>query len=105
LVDIPSHQLERLANLLPTVGTARPSLQQMVGFVGRDADGRAVTEVSTKRFGHLGHGLVCGQSAELAMHFGALQAQGIERFYVWFADFAQPATLAEFAETVIAAIP
>ena len=103
--NIPSHQLERLDELLPTVGAARPSMQQMVGFVGRDADRDAVIEVSTKRFGHLGRGLVCGESAELVQHFGTLAERGIERFYIWFADFAAPETLAEFAETVMAQLP
>ncbi len=101
--NVPSHQLDRLPELLPTIGSARASVQQMVGFVGEDADRDAVTEVSRRRFGHLGDGLRCGDAAELADHFGALAAQGVERFYVWFADFAQPQTLAEFADTVIRA--
>ncbi len=99
--NIPSHQLERLPALLPTVGSARVSLQQMVGFVGRDADRSAVTERSTRLFGHLGDGLVCGDAAELTAHFAGLSAQGVERFYVWFADFAAPQTISEFAETII----
>lgn len=99
--NIPSHQLDRLPALLPTVGKARASLQQMVGFVGQGADRSAVTERSTRLFGHLGAGLVCGDAAELARHFAGLSAQGVERFYVWFADFAAPQTISEFAETVI----
>ena len=99
--NIPSHQLDRLPDLLPTVGSARTSLQQMVGFVGRGADRAAVTERSTRLFGHLGDGLVCGDAAELSDHFAGLAAQGVERFYVWFADFAAPETISEFAETVI----
>lgn len=99
--NVPSHQLDRLPALLPTVGTARVSLQQMVGFVGRDADRTAVTERSTRLFGHLGDGLVCGDAAELNAHFAGLSALGVERFYVWFADFAAPQTISEFAETVI----
>ncbi|ART70385.1 LLM class flavin-dependent oxidoreductase [Mycobacterium dioxanotrophicus] len=99
--NIPSHQLDRLPTLLPTVGAVRASLQQMVGFAGRGADRQAVTERSTRLFGHLGSGLVCGNAAELAEHFAGLAAQGIERFYVWFSDFAAPQTLSEFAETVI----
>ncbi|BBX93021.1 LLM class flavin-dependent oxidoreductase [Mycolicibacterium boenickei] len=99
--NIPSHQLDRLPALLPTVGSARVSLQQMVGFVGRDADRSAVTERSTRLFGHLGDGLVCGDAAELTAHFAGLSAQGVERFYVWFADFAAPQTISEFAETII----
>lgn len=99
--NIPSHQLDRLPRLLPTVGSARVSLQQMVGFVGRGADRAAVTERSTRLFGHLGDGLICGDAAEVAEHFGGLTAQGVERFYVWFADFAAPQTISEFADTVI----
>lgn len=99
--NIPSHQLDRLPAVLPTVGSVRVSLQQMVGFVGRGADRSAVTERSTRLFGHLGDGLVCGDAAELAAHFAGLSAQGVERFYVWFADFAAPQTISEFAETVI----
>jgi alkanesulfonate monooxygenase SsuD/methylene tetrahydromethanopterin reductase-like flavin-dependent oxidoreductase (luciferase family) len=100
--NVPSHQLDRLPDLLPTVGEVRVSVQQMVGFIGADANRDEVTAVSTRRFGHLGSGLVCGNAAELVEHFANLSAQGVDRFYVWFADFAQPATLSEFAETVIA---
>jgi alkanesulfonate monooxygenase SsuD/methylene tetrahydromethanopterin reductase-like flavin-dependent oxidoreductase (luciferase family) len=99
--NIPSHQLDRLPALLPTVGSARASLQQMVGFAGRGADRQAVTERSTRLFGHLGSGLVCGDAGELTEHFATLAAYGVERFYVWFSDFAAPQTLSEFAETVI----
>lgn len=100
--NVPSHQLDRLPDLLPTVGEVRVSVQQMVGFIGADANRDEVTAVSTRRFGHLGSGLVCGNAAELVEHFAKLSAQGVDRFYVWFADFAQPATIAEFAENVIA---
>jgi alkanesulfonate monooxygenase SsuD/methylene tetrahydromethanopterin reductase-like flavin-dependent oxidoreductase (luciferase family) len=99
--NIPSHQLDRLPRLLPTAGSARVSLQQMVGFVGKGADRQSVTETSTRRFGYLGQGLICGDAAELRDHFAGLTEQGVERFYVWFADFAAPDTLTEFAETVI----
>ncbi|CRZ14715.1 LLM class flavin-dependent oxidoreductase [Mycolicibacterium neworleansense] len=99
--NIPSHQLDRLPALLPTVGSARVSLQQMVGFVGRGSDRAVVTERSARLFGHLGDGLVCGDAGELTAHFAGLSAQGVERFYVWFADFAAPQTISEFAETVI----
>ncbi|MGV0737869.1 LLM class flavin-dependent oxidoreductase [Mycobacterium syngnathidarum] len=99
--NIPSHQLDRLPALMPKVGSARVSLQQMVGFVGRGVDRSAVTERSTRLFGHLGDGLVCGDAAELTAHFAGLSDQGVERFYVWFADFAAPRTISEFAETVI----
>ncbi|BBZ04826.1 hypothetical protein MCHIJ_42630 [Mycolicibacterium chitae] len=102
--NIPSHQLERLDALLPTVGDARVSMQQMVGFAGAQADAGAVAEAAHRRFGHLGDGLVCGTAPQLVEHFGALIDKGVERFYVWFADFAAPATLAEFADTVMKVI-
>jgi hypothetical protein len=35
---------------------------------------------------------------ELTEHFAALHGKGIDRFYVWFADFAPVATLNRFAE-------
>lgn len=99
--NVPSHQFDRLPALLPTVGDIGVSVQQMVGFVGADADRDTVVATSTRRFGHLGSGLVCGDAAELRAHFAGLAAQGVSRFYVWFADFAAPATLTEFADTVI----
>lgn len=103
--NVPSHQLDRLPVLLPTVGDVRVSVQQMVGFAGRGADRAEVAAVSTRRFGHLGTGLVCGNADDLVEHFARLTATGVERFYVWFADFAPPATLAEFGENVIARHP
>ncbi|MBJ7338516.1 LLM class flavin-dependent oxidoreductase [Mycolicibacterium sp.] len=99
--NVPSHQLDRLPTLLPTVGDVRVSVQQMVGFISAGADRDEVTATSTRRFGHLGSGLVCGDADELRRHFAGLSAQGVERFYVWFADFAPAATLSAFAEDVI----
>jgi hypothetical protein len=99
--NVPSHQLDRLPTLLPTVGDVGVSVQQMVGFVGASAERDEVIATSTRRFGHLGSGLVSGDAAELGVHFGDLARQGVSRFYVWFSDFASPATLTEFADTVI----
>jgi alkanesulfonate monooxygenase SsuD/methylene tetrahydromethanopterin reductase-like flavin-dependent oxidoreductase (luciferase family) len=103
--NIPANHLDRLARLVPAAGSARVSVQQMVGFVRGDSDPEQVREVSTRRFGHLGSGLVCGDADELIGHFAGLAAQGVERFYVWFADFAAPESLHEFGDTVIKAFP
>jgi alkanesulfonate monooxygenase SsuD/methylene tetrahydromethanopterin reductase-like flavin-dependent oxidoreductase (luciferase family) len=103
--NLPAHQLDRLAKLAPAAGTARMSIQQMVGFVRSGSDPDTVREVSTRRFGNLGSGLVCGDADELAGHFGDLAAQRVERFYVWFADFAAPDSLHEFGESVIKGFP
>jgi hypothetical protein len=81
------------------------SVQQMVGFVRSGTDPNTVREVSTRRFGNLGSGLVCGDADELIRHFTGLAAQRVERFYVWFADFAVKESLHEFGESVIKAFP
>jgi alkanesulfonate monooxygenase SsuD/methylene tetrahydromethanopterin reductase-like flavin-dependent oxidoreductase (luciferase family) len=103
--NIPVNRLDRLTQLAPAAGSARVSVQQMVGFIRADSDPTAVREVSIRRFGHFGSGLVCGNSNELIEHFAALAAHGVERFYVWFADFAAPESLHEFGETVIKPFP
>jgi alkanesulfonate monooxygenase SsuD/methylene tetrahydromethanopterin reductase-like flavin-dependent oxidoreductase (luciferase family) len=101
--NLPANHIDRLPKLAPEAGSARVSIQQMVGFVRTGSDPNAVREVSARRFGNLGSGLVCGDADELIGHFSGLAAQGVERFYVWFADFAVPDSLHEFGETVIKA--
>jgi alkanesulfonate monooxygenase SsuD/methylene tetrahydromethanopterin reductase-like flavin-dependent oxidoreductase (luciferase family) len=103
--NLPANQLDRLTELAPATGAARVSVQQMVGFVRSGSDPQTVREVSTRRFGNLGSGLVCGDADELTRHFADLAAQRVQRFYVWFADFAAPDSLAEFGESVIKAFP
>ncbi|MEB4210539.1 LLM class flavin-dependent oxidoreductase [Mycobacterium sp. 94-17] len=103
--NLPVNQLDRLPRLAPAAGTARISIQQMVGFVRQGSDPETVREVSTRRFGNLGSGLVCGDADELIGHFRGLAAQRVERFYVWFADFAAADSLREFGESVIKAFP
>lgn len=101
--NLPANHLDKLPNLAPAAGSARVSVQQMVGFVRAGSDPDKVREVSARRFGNLGSGLVCGDAGELIGHFSGLAAQGVERFYVWFADFAVPESLHEFGESVIKA--
>lgn len=103
--NLPAHQLDKLPTLAAAAGTARPSIQQMVGLVRSGSDPDAVREVSARRFGNLGSGLICGDADELIGHFTGLAGQGVERFYVWFADFAAPDSLHEFGESVIKPFP
>jgi alkanesulfonate monooxygenase SsuD/methylene tetrahydromethanopterin reductase-like flavin-dependent oxidoreductase (luciferase family) len=103
--NIPANHIDRLAELAPAAGSARVSIQQMIGFVRKDSDPVKVREVSARRFGNLGSGLVCGDADELSGHFSDLSGQGVERFYVWFADFAAPESLHEFGESVIKTFP
>jgi alkanesulfonate monooxygenase SsuD/methylene tetrahydromethanopterin reductase-like flavin-dependent oxidoreductase (luciferase family) len=103
--NLPLNHIDKLPKLAPAAGAARVSVQQMVGFVRSGTDLNTVREASTRRFGNLGSGLVCGDADELIAHFTGLAAQRVERFYVWFADFAVPDSLREFGESVIKAFP
>jgi alkanesulfonate monooxygenase SsuD/methylene tetrahydromethanopterin reductase-like flavin-dependent oxidoreductase (luciferase family) len=103
--NLPVSRIDRLPRLASAAGSARVSVQQMVGFVGSGADPDTVREVSTRRFGYLDSGLICGDAGELSQHFALLAGHGVERFYVWFADFAAPETLDEFGESVIGSFP
>ena len=99
--NLPANHIDRLSRLAPSAGSARLSVQQMVGFVRAGADAQAVKELSTRRFGYLGSGLVCGDAGRLIEHFVSLTAQGVQRFYVWFADFAALDSVDEFGDSVI----
>lgn len=100
--NLPATQIDEVPALLPKVGSARASVQQMVAFIRPGADRDAVIDLSRRRFGYLGAGLVCGDAEELTAHFTYLAAQGVQRFYVWFSDFAPTDTLEAFGQNVIA---
>jgi alkanesulfonate monooxygenase SsuD/methylene tetrahydromethanopterin reductase-like flavin-dependent oxidoreductase (luciferase family) len=99
--NLQANHIDRLPKLAGEAGNARVSVQQMIGFARSGSDPDAVREVSTRRFGNLGAGLVCGDADELIQYFAGLAAQRVERFYVWFADFAAPDSLHEFGQSVI----
>jgi alkanesulfonate monooxygenase SsuD/methylene tetrahydromethanopterin reductase-like flavin-dependent oxidoreductase (luciferase family) len=103
--NLQANHIDRLPKLAPAAGSARISVQQMIGFATSGSDPDTVREVSTRRFGNLGPGLVCGDADELIRYFADLAAQRVERFYVWFADFAIPESLHEFGESVIKPFP
>ena len=100
--NLPANAVHRLPELLGSIGSARASVQQMVGFVRRGDDAEAVAEKAQRRWAQLGSGLVCGNADRLRAYFADLEGQGVQRFYVWFADFAPPESIAEFGESVIA---
>ena len=91
--------LDRVAELQPQVGDARVSIQQMVAYIPDEAQRAAVTEPALRRFGQSRP--VVGTGPELVEHFAAMAAQGVERVYAWFCDFAPPDTLAGFGAEVI----
>jgi alkanesulfonate monooxygenase SsuD/methylene tetrahydromethanopterin reductase-like flavin-dependent oxidoreductase (luciferase family) len=103
--NLPGPLVDKLPELLGSIGSARPSVQQLVGFARRGSDPREVEESSRRRWGHMGPGLVCGTAEELVDYFTGLADQGAQRFYVWFADTAPPEEIEEFGDTVIRAFP
>ena len=102
--NLPVYALDRIEELRPRTGKARTSIQQMVGFVPSEEARDEVTATVRRRFSGWDSGLVIGTAPELVARFRSLQERGVERFYVWFADFAPPATVTAFGEHVIAAM-
>ena len=96
--NVPLHQLDRLDERRAQAGTARVSLQQMVALVPNESERETVRSTALRRFG--GMGPVIGTEAELTEHFRALIDRGVERFYVWFADFATVTTVDAFAGVI-----
>ena len=95
---MPLHQLDRLDTRRSQAGSARVSMQQMVAFVPSESEREETTATARRRFG--GMHPVIGTAAELTGHFRALADRGVERFYVWFADFAPVPTLEGFAGVI-----
>lgn len=102
--NLPLSHVDRFAALAPRAEPARASLQRMVAYVTDETSRDATTELATRRFGTMpGGGPLIGDASELRDSFLELHARGIERFYVWFTDFADAGTLHGFGEHVIAA--
>lgn len=99
--NVPIYALHKVDRIRTRVGVP-VSTQQMVALVRPDQDRAEVEALVQKRFP--GHGTVVGDADELAGHYRAQVEQGVGRFYVWFADFADPATLEHFGAAVIPAV-
>ena len=97
--NLPIYALHRLEEVRDLVGVPL-STQQMVALVRPDQDRAEVEGTATRRFGNMTP--VVGSASELVDHYGPLIERGVRRFYVWMADFGDPATLAEFGSEVIA---
>lgn len=100
--NCPIHRLAKLDEMRPRAGDARVSTQQMVAFVPSESERERVLEAAARRFGVMGGGRLTGNANELVDIYGALVDRGVERFYVWFTDFADPSTLEAFGAKVIA---
>ena len=98
--NVPIYAANRIDELKPRTGRARTSLQQLVALVPSEADRATVTETARRRYGGWRAELPIGTADELAGFFSARYDRGVERFYVWFTDFAAPDTLARFGEVI-----
>ena len=72
--------------------------------VADESDRETVVTLARRRFGAPGmrEHLILGDAAEIRSRLEGLCNRGVERFYVWFTDFAEPATRAAFGRDVIA---
>jgi alkanesulfonate monooxygenase SsuD/methylene tetrahydromethanopterin reductase-like flavin-dependent oxidoreductase (luciferase family) len=98
--NVPIYATDRLEQLRPLAGNARTSIQQLVAVVPSEADRGSVTEAAGRRYGTWNSNLVTGTADDLVSHFSALCDRGVERFYVWFTDFATLPTLEIFGEVI-----
>jgi alkanesulfonate monooxygenase SsuD/methylene tetrahydromethanopterin reductase-like flavin-dependent oxidoreductase (luciferase family) len=103
--NVPVHRLDRREAAEGRAGRARVSVQVLVTLITDPAGRDQVTERAARRFGRMGEeGHLVGTGAELLPRFARLRAQGVERVYTWFTDFAAPASLAAFGREVIAGL-
>lgn len=99
--NCPVHQLDRFERMREKAGDAKVSVQLRVTFVPSEDRRDELTAVAQRRFGPAGDSHLVGSATELVDQFAARRALGIDRFYLWFTDFAEPATLAAFGAEVI----
>jgi alkanesulfonate monooxygenase SsuD/methylene tetrahydromethanopterin reductase-like flavin-dependent oxidoreductase (luciferase family) len=102
--NVPVYGLDQIEQRREQAGDARVSVQVMVALLASEADRAAVTALLTRRFGGsaMADSAIIGTVEEVAEQFRALAARGVERSYVWFADFAPPDTLRRFGEVIAA---
>jgi alkanesulfonate monooxygenase SsuD/methylene tetrahydromethanopterin reductase-like flavin-dependent oxidoreductase (luciferase family) len=102
--NLPIYALQRLEELRPQAGRARVSTQSTVALVADEADRAGVTALVQRRFGRspMGRAAAIGTTTELIDHFGGLNDRGVDRFYVWFTDFAPHETLERFGAVISA---
>jgi alkanesulfonate monooxygenase SsuD/methylene tetrahydromethanopterin reductase-like flavin-dependent oxidoreductase (luciferase family) len=100
--NVPAHETHRLDEVREHAGDARVSLLLMVGLVHSEAERTKVTDIVERRWGGTRPrtNVAIGTPAELSERFRGLAARGVERCFVWFTDFAPPATLHAFSEVM-----
>ena len=104
--NLPGNIADKLEELRPSAGSARVSLQTIVGYIGDESRRDEVTTLATRRFGWAASGkaMAVGSAPELVEQLSALADSGVERFYTWFTDFAAADTITGFGSEVIGAL-
>lgn len=102
--NVPVHELHRLDELREQVGDTRVSIQPRVALLADESERDEVTATLRRRFGDtvMGTRAVIGTVDQVSEHFHAEHQRGIERFCVWFTDFAPVSTLERFGEVIAA---
>ncbi|TDC71790.1 LLM class flavin-dependent oxidoreductase [Actinomadura sp. GC306] len=101
--NCPSSAADRLAELRPSVGSARVSVQHPIGLAASSAARDEVAETARRRFGAWG-GVVTGTPDEVAAALARERDAGAELFVCQFHDFGTPETIRLFAEEVLPAL-
>ncbi|HXK22784.1 MAG TPA: LLM class flavin-dependent oxidoreductase [Myxococcota bacterium] len=99
--NLPLDTLQHLERLRPRAGRARVSAQLLVTLIPASGARDEIVRTARRRFPWAGEtGMLVGDATELAARFRALDDRGVERFYLWFTDFAPPQTLDAFRPVI-----
>lgn len=103
--NVPMNQLDSFDDKRPEAGDAQVSMQLRVALVGDDAGRVEAAATARRQFGDttMARNTVIGTVPELADRFAQLHERGVDRCYIWFADFAPVETLQRFGEVIAAA--
>lgn len=97
--NCPSYAIDRLDELVPTVGRAWISTQHPVALARSDSERAEVIATGERRFGSWG-GLLAGIAPEVADKLAAERAKGVDGFVIQLTDFGHPETIDHFMAAV-----
>jgi alkanesulfonate monooxygenase SsuD/methylene tetrahydromethanopterin reductase-like flavin-dependent oxidoreductase (luciferase family) len=100
--NLAIHHVDKLDDLRGHVGDARVSMQSTVAILPDEGHREEVTALVHRRFGAnaMGRNVAIGTAEQLVDHFAVLNQRGVDRFYVWFTDFAPVDTLERFSDVI-----
>ncbi|MEU9017671.1 LLM class flavin-dependent oxidoreductase [Actinomadura sp. NPDC048394] len=101
--NCPAGATDRLAELRPSAGTARVSVQHPIGLAASSATREEVFATVHRRFGVWG-GVIAGTPDEVTAALSREREAGADLFICQFHDFGAPETIRLFAEEVLPAL-